>query len=1118
MSSIMEAQYTAKDITVLEGLEPVRKTPGMFIGGTGQEGLHHLIWEVLDNAIDEAMAGHANKAVIELLPDNLVSIEDNGRGIPVDIHSQTKLSALETVMTKLHAGGKFGGAGYKVSGGLHGVGVSVVNALSEFMQTEVYRDGKIYRQEYKRGKPVSQVKEIGTTDKHGTKQIYKADKEIFKEDLEYNWKTIIDHVRQQAYLTKGIAIALKDKRQKPEKNYNFYFEGGIASFIRHLARGKTIYNDPIFYVNKQINDYVIEVSFAYIDDYNEHVYSFANNINTPEGGTHLAGLKTALTRAINSHSKKAGLIKDDDQITGEDVREGLVAVVSVKLPEPQFEGQTKSKLGNPDIRPAVDSIVNEYFGYYLEEHPTESRKIVEKILLSARARLAAKAARETVLRKGALEGMTLPGKLADCSERDAAKSEIFIVEGDSAGGCWFGKTEVALVDGRNLSFENLVEEHKQGKKNFCYTMRNDGHIGIAPILNPRLTQKNAKVIKIILDTGDELICTPDHLFRLVDGTYISANQLTSQHNIAPLYKKISKKEGGSSLDGYEMVFDPKEMKWNYTHVLADMFNLENGIYSSFAGKHRHHIDFNKRNNNPTNIQRILYNQHMKHHYEHMEYTIRRPDVIEKAKRAHQTIEYKEKVKAIMNTPEMREILSKNAKKQWENQEYKNYMTQKFLEFYKNNLGYQEKNNKLLDKLQREYWSKKENRQKQAERVKKYFAFHPEKKRELSILSKRQWQNDELKTWRSEKTKEQWTSNFKIQRKRAYNQTYYRKAIAVLRNVYEKFGKVDFEEYQKIRGLTNDKSLLKPDTILERFFDNDYQKLILAITNYNHKIKSIIKLKEKIDVFDLEVPETHNFALTSGIFVHNSAKQGRDRRFQAILPLRGKILNVERARLDRMLSSDEIKALIVALGAGIGEEMNLDKIRYHKIVIMTDADVDGAHIRTLLLTFFYRHFPELIRKGYLYIAQPPLFAITKGKEKQYAYSDKERDSILKKLGFVSNEVPSVFAQEEKNEEIETDENQQDQTEQQDQSESVDEKEKEIKPKTGINIQRYKGLGEMNPEQLWETTMDPQRRVVLQVKVDNEESADEIFSMLMGDEVAPRKRFIQTHATNVKNLDV
>lgn len=665
--------YGARDIQVLEGLEPVRKRPGMYIGGTGVDGLHHLIWEVVDNSIDEAMAGHATSITISFLSDGRVSVEDDGRGIPVDIHPKTKVSALETVMTTLHAGGKFGGSGYKVSGGLHGVGVSVVNALSKWMRTEVYRGGKVYTQEYERGKPLYQVKEDGTTDKHGTKQVFEPDPEIFKE-IRWNWGRVIDHLRQQAYLTRSVTLTILDERtesaaklgeEDPEvphklatKHYTFYFEGGIASYVRHLARGKSMLVDRPFYVDKEVDDIRVEVALTYVDDFNEHVYTFANNIHTLEGGTHLTGFRTALTRAINEYARTANLLKNGEALTGEDIREGLVAVVSVKLQEPQFEGQTKAKLGTPEARTVVDQVVTEYLNYWFGEHPQYARRVIEKCTLSLRARLAAKAARETVIRKGILEGLTLPGKLADCSERDPAKSEVFLVEGDSAGG--------------------------------------------------------------------------------------------------------------------------------------------------------------------------------------------------------------------------------------------------------------------------------------------------------------------------------------------------------------------------------------------------------------------------------------------------SAKMGRDRRFQAILPLRGKILNVERARLDRMLTSEEIKSLIVALGAGIADEFNLEKLRYHRVIIMTDADVDGAHIRTLLLTFFYRHFPAMIKQGYLYIAQPPLYALSRGKELRYAFSDQERDQVLKELV----RAPKPAADDEPPPPLEPEEK---------------------KPK-GVTIQRYKGLGEMNPIQLWDTTMNPEARILLQVTIEDAERADELFTMLMGDEVPPRKRFIQTHAKKVKNLDI
>ncbi len=652
----MPGEYSASQITVLEGLEPVRKRPGMYIGGTGLEGLHHLIWEIFDNSMDEAMAGHATIITLELLADGSVAVEDDGRGIPVDVHPVTKVSALETVLTKLHAGGKFGeeGGGYKVSGGLHGVGAAVVNALSETMKAEVYLNGKIYTQEYHRGKPVAPIKESGTTAKHGTKITFIADKDIFPSTV-YSRKTIIDHIRQQAYLTKGIRINFRDDRAQEEmpaeekqypSSYKFYFQGGIAAYVSHLVRHKKSFLSEPAYFSKGIGDSFIEVAFTYVDDYNEHVFSFANNIHTVEGGTHLTGFRSSITRVITDYARKL-LGKDakesDISFTGEDIREGLTAVISVKLPEAEFEGQTKSKLGTPTMRGQVESVVNQALGQWLEEHPGEAKTIIEKISISAKARLAARAAREAVIRKGALEGMTLPGKLADCSEKDPAKSELYIVEGDSAGG--------------------------------------------------------------------------------------------------------------------------------------------------------------------------------------------------------------------------------------------------------------------------------------------------------------------------------------------------------------------------------------------------------------------------------------------------SGKQGRDRKFQAILPLKGKILNVERARLDRMLGNEEIKALIVALGVGIGEEINMDKLRYHRIILMTDADVDGAHIRTLLLTFFYRHYPEILQKGYLYIAQPPLYGLKFKGNVTYVHSDAQRDMELDKLKAAN---------------------------------------KGALP--GLNIQRYKGLGEMNPEELWETTLNPENRVLLQVTISEAERADEIFSDLMGDEVAPRKRFIQARAKTAQNIDI
>jgi len=912
--------YNASSITVLEGLEPVRKRPGMYIGSTGPEGLHHLIWEIIDNSFDEAMAGFCHNIRLSLLDDGSVQVEDDGRGIPVDMNKQYKKSGLELALTKLHAGGKFDNTTYKVSGGLHGVGVSVVNALSVTLKAQVCRDGKIWEQEYARGIPTSKLKSIGTTRKTGTTITFTPDSTIFP-DKTFSWDTILSHLRQQAYLTRGIHLHLEDLREKDNPHsYSFLFEGGIASYVRHLNIHKSVLHPIPFSVSKETQECAVDIAFQYNDDYKETVLAFANNIYNPEGGTHVVGFRTSLTRSLNQYARGKGYLKEkDENLAGEDVREGLTAVISVKVSNPQFEGQTKSKLGNTEVRTAVEAIFSEQLAVYLEEHPKEAEVIIGKCLLTSRARIAARAARDTVLRKGVLEGLTLPGKLADCSSRDPKQTELYIVEGDSAGGCFSGDTKIALADGRALSFTQLVEEEAQGMRHFCYTIKSDGTIGIEEIKNPRCTRQNTEVINIILDTNEVITCTPDHLFMIRGGSYKKAADLTPADSLMPL----------------------------------NNWSLEHGVYQQ------------------------------------------------------------EKTCSLSSSGLTRGSRNSIA----------------------NFSGFPIKSGMTIDCL-----------------------------------------------------------------------TYFQKTIQQLRMVYENFRRIDVGAYNNLRKEKNDKTLIRFDTFVHRFFNDDVEAATTAVTNYNHKIKRIERLQERMDVYDIEVPNTHNFALASGVFVHNSAKQGRDRNFQAILPLRGKILNVQRARLDKILSNNEVKSLIIAIGTNIGEQFDLSQLRYDRIIIMTDADVDGAHIRTLLLTLFYRYFPEIISTGHLYIAQPPLYRLSRSREMKYAYTEEDKLNILA-------EMQSSFAKasedkKQKNKEVEQGSN-----------EAIEQSEEAaVTSIGGVTIQRYKGLGEMNPEQLWETTMDPKTRMMRQVAVEDAQKADELFDILMGAEVAPRKHFIQVHAKTVKNLDI
>ena len=1001
--------YSGSSIIVLEGLAAVRKRPAMYIGNTNISGLHHLIYEIVDNSIDEAMAGFCSKIEVTLHKDNSITVLDNGRGIPVDIMPKYNKSALEVVMTFLHAGGKFGHNTYKVSGGLHGVGASVVNGLSEFFEVEVYRNGKIYYQKYEKGIPVCEVKITGEANNIGTKIHFMPDTEIFKE-INFNLTTIISRLRELSFLNKGLRIIVADERIENDNIKEFCYEGGIKEFVTYLNENKKVLHNVI-HIEKFKDDVVVEIALQYNGGYSENILSFANNIHTIDGGFHVVGFKAALNKVVNKYVKENKVLKEDEKLEGEDIREGLTGVISVKMRNPEFEGQTKTRLGNNNIRGIVDGIVSEYLMDYFEKHPNDAKNILTKAANAMKARNAARKAKELVRRKGIFDKASLPGKLADCANNDAEKCEIYIVEGDSAGGCFSGDTKVALLDGRNLSFKELVKEDIEGKRNYCYTIKKDKGLGVGLIENPRMTKKNTKVIKIILDNDGEIICTPEHLFMLRDNSYCMAKNLTNTDSIMPLVRKLSVIEGKITIERYEMVYGPRSNKWLFTHILADNYNLENRINKESDGAHKHPIDFNKLNNNPENIQRLSKEEHIKLHAEIPEKTTCGEDVVQKCKEIHQGHDFRKNMSEVMSSRDMKKMPSEH----------------------------------------RMYLQKEENRKLQSEKTMKFFAENPDVRKKLSNAAKEQLSGIDLK------------------RNVSYYKTYFKHTIGFMKQLMDNYGNLDNYDIKMVKS--KNKHLLEYETFSKRFFGGDKNAMTEAVKNYNHKIKKIVEIDQKIDVYDLEVKGTHNFALSSGIFVHNSAKLARNKEFQAILPLKGKILNVEKARLDKILENNEIIAMITAIGTGISEDFNIAKLRYGKIICMTDADVDGSHIRTLLLTFFYRYMKQLVEKGHIFIALPPLYRVKKGKIEQYLYSDDE----LKKFS-------------------------------------------EENGREGITIQRYKGLGEMNPEQLWTTTMNMQNRKVVKVTIADAVEADRIFTLLMGEEVEPRREFIQKHALEVINLDI
>jgi DNA gyrase subunit B len=1222
------SSYGGESIQVLEGLEAVRTRPGMYIGNTSETGLHHLVWEVVDNSVDEALAGYCKEIQIELLPDGAVSVSDDGRGIPVEIQSQTGRPAAEVALTVLHAGGKFGGGGYKVSGGLHGVGISVVNALSERLDLTVCRDGYEWKQEYRRGVPQDDLARGIETDRNGTQVVFWPDGEIF-ESLGWNLDTLLSRFREMSFLTPNLALTVRDRREAEPVQHRFYAEGGLRDFVEflHKRAAKAAIHPDVISIEAEREDTTIRVAMQWTEAYQEQLLSFANNINTHAGGVHLSGFRSALTRTLNSYARSENLLKASDvQLTGDDLREGLTAIVAVWIPNPQFEGQTKAKLGNAPVEGLVSTTVGDALTRYWEENPSTARSILSKAINAARAREAARHARDMTRRKGVFEGGGLPGKLADCQSKDPVKSEIFVTEGDSAGGCFHASEQVKLASGENKDFLELAADWQQGIQHFGYASDESGDIRLAPLVAPRLTKNEVSLVEVELDSGKYIKCTPDHLFRLRDGDYCRADELSPGISLMALKLRFSTKEDKVSAPGYEMVWHNASLDWELTHRLADQFNLENGLDNNDGGAKviRHHKDFNKLNNDPRNIERVTWAQHYHIHNAYMKELWKTPEWREKMTKVG---------KAVWADEEYRTRMSEMAKAQRKDPIYVENIRQAFQAWY-SNLSPAEKSNyaENMRRRQAEYWSSQENRDTQSERVRKYFEDHPEKRDSYREAAITQWQDKDLLSWRSEKTKEQWTDDFRQMQSEFHtrwwkeNPEHTKKLREGRKKRYLSFLNQVVDDPnvgEAYNGLIKGDRSRPPlyDNLRDHYFEGDEEAMLEAARNYNCKVVSVKSISEKSDVYDLTVEGYNNFALSSGVFVHNSAKTSRNRETQAILPLKGKIINAEKHRLDRILASDEVQALITAIGTGVREDFDLSKARYHKCILATDADSDGAHIRTLILTFLYRNMPQLIEAGYVYLAKPPLYKAKLGSKEIYLENDIELEKImfqdrfnefsingveltaeswkeirrrsqtassarqglikrfsetslltLEHLGLFGADPNSWFEflgepitsgdwnwKPEAVDEhiatgylIETDINyvrtidipasliesdlvrawyDAEHTARvlygdtpwtvtfRECSESTSSLPQLVEAlqaaaRSTIKLQRFKGLGEMNPDQLYETTMDPAKRVLTRVTIEDAAEADLTFTLLMGDEVAPRKEFIQTHAQEVE----
>jgi DNA gyrase subunit B len=1173
--------YTAKDIYVLEGLEPVRKRPGMYIGSTGVEGLHHLIWEVVDNSLDEAMAGHARNIQIALLPENRVRVSDDGRGIPVEKHKQTGKSALETVMTTLHAGGKFGGDAYKVSGGLHGVGVSVVNALSNWVKAEICRDGVKYEQEYVRGEAKRSVKKVGTCRSSGTTITFEPDPSIF-ETIKFDWDIVINHLRQQAYLTKDVRIKIIDLRSSVAQEYEFYFQGGIVSYIEFLNRGHEPKNHNIFYTSKEQNDMLIEVAMQYIGELRSQEVSFANNIHTVEGGMHLTGFRSAITRTLNDYARKNGYIKEkDSNLSGDDVREGLTAIISVKIKsqELQFEGQTKAKLGNPEARTAVETVINTEFADWLERNPQDARQVLDKVMLASKARLAAKAARETVLRKGALDGMTLPGKLRDCSSKDASESELFILEGDSAGGsATQGRSRhtqaILPLRGKILNVEKARLDKMLASQEIRALI-----IALGTAIAEEFDLSKLRYHKVIIMTDADSV-TPDTPLLVYDkkddllkrtkmGNFVE-NECNNTNDYQVFACNLNNKE-----------FSLRNIKKTIRHPLRTKLYEITTRYGYKIKATAHHSVFTYKNNSfittPTSELKIkdmlIAPQAMPRLDRDVVFNLSNHL---KLSRDAEKIQVKVPIKTLINIPDQawvdiainewgkiqqarqnlgisRLALGRNlgvystVLQQWEHKIdnvmpkynlFKDYLKHlniktdfvlqnahafvpltcwkwddQSVEYYFKNHTHKIKTeiplNKNLAYVLGWYMGDGCHAYQKNNPNRFIFALGRDKKVYLDDIQKALQNSlgtksivDRKKDGSSQLVFHSYEFTILLKKLGLLGNKSFDKFIpseilsakrhiqkAFLRGYLESDGCIIVKKYKNkdtVRlSFTTASSMLKDDvtvllrqlsvfpSITTRLSRDHFRKDGVLISSkrpgYIISISGIAQIESLKEIW-----EFHKSAVKLNAYL-NKAKRWK-------------------SPYEKKLVGDAVLLPITSI-----KEIKPDSPFVYDISVNVDENfvagnggfllhnTDGSHIRTLLLTLFYRYFPQLIEKGYLYIAQPPLYRIKKGSKTIYAYNDKEKEKILDGL-----KKESVVKKTEKTEE----------------NEKV----------PGVSIQRYKGLGEMNPSELWSTTLDPEARTLLQVTINDAQEADKVFDVLMGSDVLPRRKFIQTHAKSVENLDI